>query len=449
MTVSVDAETVGAAIPDEFVGLSFEMESLFPDDQGKYYFHKENQPLIALFAVLGIKSLRVGGNTADRPNVPVPSGSDIDNLFEFARAAGVKVIYTLRLRKGDPEVAAQIAKYIMDHYRSDLACFAIGNEPNVFTQDYSVYRDEWRKYIELITSPEYAPSARFCGPSSTPGKAEWCRDFARDFGSSGRIAFIAQHAYPGGSGRRVIDPVAGREVMLSESWVKSYESFYESFVPTVSGLGLTYRIEETNNYFHGGAVDVSNTFAAALWGLDYMYWWASHGAIGLNFHTGDSVAAADATTPCQYASFTISTGGYKVHPIGYAIKAFGLGAHGNLVPLRISSNTEGIALTAYATKADDGTLYVTLISKETGPHPRDVNVTIVPAASFARAEVISLTSPDKNLAGTSGVTLGGAEIKEDASWSGSWTTLGNSSGKGEYTIFVSAVSANVVRLSVR
>ena len=66
--------------------------------------------------------------------------------------------------------------------------------------------------------------------------------------------------------------------MLSRTWVESYQRFYDSFANAAQADGLLFRIEETNSYFNGGAKDVSNTFASALWGLDYMHWWASHGA---------------------------------------------------------------------------------------------------------------------------------------------------------------------------
>ena len=57
-----------------------------------------------MFQQIGIKNLRVGGNTTDTPGIEVPRGDKIDRLFGFTRAAGVKVIYTLRGAggEGDP-----------------------------------------------------------------------------------------------------------------------------------------------------------------------------------------------------------------------------------------------------------------------------------------------------------------------------------------------------------
>ena len=46
----------------------------------------------------------------------IPDLQDIDRLFAFARAAGVKVIYSVRLQKNTPEEAAKITKYVTEKY---------------------------------------------------------------------------------------------------------------------------------------------------------------------------------------------------------------------------------------------------------------------------------------------------------------------------------------------
>jgi hypothetical protein len=445
VTITLDPKAPGAAIPPEFSGLSFEMEKMLPDQQGAWFFSPTNQPLLTLFKTLGIRSLRVGGNTADRPTVKVPAKADIDSLFAFARAAEAKVIYTLRLREGDPKQAAEIAKYVLDHYKSDLTCFALGNEPNVFAKEYPVYRGEWEKYMETITAPGLAPGARFCGPSATPGKTAWARDFLKDFGSSGKIALISQHAYPGGGGNKVTDPAAARDKMLSPEWLKGYERFYKSFAAAALSNGLPYRLEEANNFFNGGAKDVSDTFAAALWALDYLHWWAAHHANGINFHTGDKVAAGAQTTGCRYATFWTSPGGYNVHPIGYGIKAFALGGVGQLLPAKLKAG-DTLNFTAYGVLAPDKTLCVTLINKEHGPGARAAQAAIEAGRGYARGHVLFLTAPGGDVAAKTGVTLGASPIKDDGTWQGTWMPL-SPAPNGQFTLTVPASAAAIVRLS--
>jgi hypothetical protein len=447
VAITIDPNAPDAAIPERFSGLSYEMAIVLPDQRGRYYFSSANKHLVEMFRTLGIKMLRVGGNTADRPGIKFPEPPDLDNLFAFAQAAGVKVIFTLRLRESNPEDAVKVARYVMEHYKSDVVCFAIGNEPNVFAKTYDAYREELDKYMASIIA--VAPDAKFCGPSTTPGKAVWACDLANDYGHSGRIALITQHDYPGGSARKVTDTAAARDNMLSPAWLKHYEKFHDSFAPAAVSNRLAFRLEEANSFYNGGAKDVSDTFAAALWGLDYLYWWASHGADGINFHTGDSVAAGEENTPCRYASFRSSTSGYSVMPVGYALKAFDVGSHGQIVPLTFASNTEALNLTAYGVLAADKSVYVTIINKEHGAGARDAAVTLVPGDSYASGEMICLASLRGNVAATSEITFGGAPIRDDATWKGTWTPLSKPSPKGEFALKVPAATAAIIKLATQ
>jgi hypothetical protein len=211
--------------------------------------------------------------------------------------------------------------------------------------------------------------------------------------------------------------------------------------------GLPYRLEEVNNYFNGGATNVSNTFAAALWGLDFMYWWAEHQAAGLNFHTGDRVAAGSTLQPSKYTAFFSTTNGYVVRPLGYGIKAFNLGGHGKFVPMQISG-AENLNLRAHAVLGADKNIYVTLINNEHGENARAASVGLKGGTSFTQGEIISLTQSSNDVAATSGVTLGGAEIASDGSWAGTWKPLGNDK-IGVFAVTVPAASAVIVKLTQR
>ncbi len=456
VTVTVDLDHLGAAISPYFSGLSFETSLERPGDDGKRYFSADNKPLVTLFRTLGIRNLRVGGNTADRADLKAPDDSDIDALFGFAKAAGVNVIYTVRLKNGDPQADAQTIKYIADRYALQVLCYAIGNEPNVFAHGYTydAYSAAWKTFYDAIVAQ--VPNAMFCGPSTTPGKGAWVRSFAAQFGPTGHIAFVTQHAYPGGAGNKVTDPVAGRAKLLSASIENTDQDFYDGFVPAALAASLKYRIEEENNFFNGGAKDVSDTFASALWGLDFMYWWASHGCEGLNFHTGDFVSAGQKLNPCKYTAYMTAPGGagYDVHPLGYGIKAFDLGAHGRIAPVKIE-NAGGLNLTAYAVLNDDRSLCVTLINKELAPGTPDAAAAPNPAGSrdarvtidmpgYGSAKTIFLTAPGSDVAAKTGITLGGASIKDDGAWEGNWTSVAGSNGR--FVMAVPAASAVVVKL---
>jgi len=61
VTVALSPNNPGAAIPQDFNGVSYETSALL----GGNYFRSSNQPLLRMFSLLGIKDLRIGGNTSD------------------------------------------------------------------------------------------------------------------------------------------------------------------------------------------------------------------------------------------------------------------------------------------------------------------------------------------------------------------------------------------------
>jgi len=462
VAISVDAKNPGSTIAPGFTGLSFEISLLRPNEAGIYYFRPDNLPLINLFHTLGIKNLRIGGNTADRNVRQLPGEADLDSFFMFAKAAGVKVIYCLRLHDGDPQAAAATAKYIMDRYAAQMDCFSIGQEPSAYPPgqndtrpnsermgaanekyQYSTYRVEWKKFADAIIAA--VPDVKFCGPS-VHNNADWARKFMADFSYSNHVALITEHLYPGGAGGKIPSPEIGRDRMLGDDFIGRYEKLHDGFVPLAISNGLPYRLEEVNNYFNGGATNVSNTFAAALWGLDFMYWWAAHDAAGVNFHTGDRVAAGSALQPSKYTAYYTATNGYNVRPLGYGIKAFALGSHGKFMPAKIS-NPDHLNLSVYPVLGDDGNLYLTIINKEHGATARAAEISITQTgAGFLRGQIISLTAPDNDVAAMAGETLGGASIQNDGSWTGTWTPL-TTEKTGSVAVKIPSASAAVIRLA--
>src|SRR5579859_1553126 len=234
VTVTLAPKNAGAAIPADFVGLSFETSALLPDSSGQHAFRPTNQPLTDIFKSLGIKSLRIGGNSVDQDTVAIPSNADIDNLFGFAQAAGVKVIYSLRLKSNNPAGAAAIAKYVMEHYSSTVECLSIGNEPTMYLASSSVYNDEFTAYEKAILAS--SPNAKLCGPSSTPGKVEWAADFANHFAHASQINHVLHHEYFGGNGQKITGAEA-RDKLLAPAMLDSYKSKYDKLAPAVPSDG--------------------------------------------------------------------------------------------------------------------------------------------------------------------------------------------------------------------
>lgn len=451
VAISVDTTALGTKIADDYAGLSYETKIELPDPQytNSYYFRDDNAALIKMFQTLGVKNLRVGGNSVDGLAVSIPQQADIDSLFKFAKAAGVRVIYSFRLRGGgDPKGSADQAKYISDNYADSLACFSIGNEDDVYIHSYNELKNDYQPIYDAINA--VVPNAKYCGPGLTSNSKPWAHDFADDYWSSGKLIYITQHEYAGGAGGKVTDPVAGRDEMLSPEWQQKYADYNDKFGAPLTAKGIPWRLEEANNFYNGGAKDVSNSFAAALWGLDYLYFYAAHGGVGINFHNGDHVAAGqDMTAPCRYASFTTADDGYKAHPLAYGIKVFTLGSKGQLVGSTVTpdSSASDMNLACYSVLGDDKSLYVTIINKEHGPTGRDADVTIKPSSPFTQGQTIALTVPNNDPAAQDGMTLGADSIHDDGTWKEQWTPLTIAAGASSVEVKVPACSVLLVKLT--
>jgi hypothetical protein len=461
VAISVEANQPGPTIAPAFAGFSYEVKMLLPDANGMRYFRGDNKPLLTLFRTLGIKSLRIGGNTSDRDAKQLPSEADLDSLFAFAKAADVKVIYCLRLRNGDPSSAAKTAKYITDHYAPWVDTFSIGQEPSAYPvaavddrpagermgatnekYKYPTYRDEWKRFADVIVAA--VPGIKLCGPS-VHNNGEWARHFIEDFGRSNHVTLITEHLYPGGAAGKLPSAEVGRDRMLSDDFTRAYQKLYDSFVPQAKAVGLPYRLEEVNSYFNGGALGSSNTYSAALWGLDFMYWWAAHDAVGLNFHTGDRVSMNNSYQPSRYAAFISNEDGFEVRPLAYGMKAFDLAAHGHFVPVTVVTDQNANA-TAYAVASEDHALYVTVINREHGVTPHDLAVSIKVGDKAKTAKVMTLKQANSDVSATDGISLGGGPIAAGGTWAGKWEALPAASADGVVAVHVPAASAAIVRI---
>ena len=408
LVIALDPTEAGAPIPDDFLGASYETSTLI----GGAYFAPGNAALRRTIATLGLAHLRIGGNEADTG--PQPTAADVAAFTGFATAADLPAIYTLRLATDDPAAAATVARQVLATGAVD--CLAIGNEPSFYLADYPTYAAAVRAYMAAIADPR----ARYCGPDVL-GSPDWVARFAADFApASANVHFY----YGDGTAIAAAD---ARDQLLSPALLERYAADRAALAPRV-------RISEANSFYSGGCPGASDAFASALWGLDYLWWWAAHEAAGIDLHTGDHVSGASTT----YALFTTAGAGYHVHPLGYAVVAFALAGHGRRVPVALASD----AVTAYAALAADGHLWLTLVNKTHDAASSDLAIGVRPGPGFASARAWRLAAGG-DVAARDGVTLGGAPIADDGSWAGAPETTAFS---GELAVTLPAASAVVIAL---
>lgn len=427
VTVSVAAADSGPDLASRFLGLSYETSMVSPKN-GRYYFAEQDQALLNVFRTLGIKSLRLGGNAVDDARVPVPQEKDIDQLFQFARAAGVKVIYSFRLKDGNPAESARLASHIAAHYADLLDTFAIGNEPELYKPKptYAEFFAWWKPHYDAIL--KFVPQAKFDGPSGYGNKpGGFALSFAADVFPEGHLAMVSDHHYFLGPGRVMeTNPPATRAKFLSNQVHENYEKSYDRLTAPLALQKIPYRMDELNSCSSGGAKDASDTYAATLWALDCTHWWAAHHIMGMNYHTGESVGRDGGFAAANYAAFVHAPDGrgFVMRPQAYALLAFTQGAHGSPLETRIAS-PPAFNFIAYAFRDHDGSLSVTLINKSYGDHAQTASVVLQlpPGLDESTPESLELTQADQDVAAKNGVTLGGSAIDPQGIWPGKWTKI--------------------------
>jgi hypothetical protein len=128
------------------------------------------------------------------------------------------------------------------------------------------------------------------------------------------------------------------------------------------------------------------------------------------------------------------------------MKLFTLGSQGRLVPVKVASNPDNLNLAVYGTFTSGQTLCLTILNKEYGATGRPAKLVIDSGLPGARGKVIFMSAPAGDITAVDGVTIGGAEIKEDGSWNGKWSDLPATSPEGSMTIVIPAASAAVIEL---
>jgi hypothetical protein len=154
---------------------------------------RSNTQLITLFRNTGLRHLRLGATGSASSGTRNLSHEDIDSLFAFARAADIKVLYSLHFLEGVPT-----AKYVMDHYRPYLDCFAFDNEPDgrlneggsgAAARGGQNYFVSWREFARSVVAA--VPGAKFAGPDAS-GRT-LVKRFVEAQKDSGMLALVTQH----------------------------------------------------------------------------------------------------------------------------------------------------------------------------------------------------------------------------------------------------------------
>ncbi len=413
--VTVHPQEPGLAIPQDFLGFSYEAPDLTRD-----YFDPNNLVLIRLLANLGKGTLRFGGNSVEftgwsRSGETKMAGwravltpADLDRLFAFSAKTNWPIILGLNLGHYDPKLFADEAAYAVRHGGRRLLALEIGNEPDAFmrngqrprTWGYTDFRREWGTYARAIRAR--APNAPLSGPTTCcKAGLRWFPRFLADEGHY--LVFATHHIYPMGAAASI--PPSSPEYasipnMLSPQLMERVASEVSQLVADARPYHLPVRIAETNSAWGGGKNGVSNVFAAGLWGADYAFTLAEQGAAGLNFHGG---------FVCRgYTPICIKDGHDHAQPLYYGMLLFHAATPGRIVPVQARSSAN---VAAHAVLAPNGDLSLVLINKDA---KQSVKARISGASSYARATLLRLEAP--SLDAEAKITFGRHAVAADGSW---------------------------------
>jgi Glycosyl hydrolase family 79 C-terminal beta domain len=444
LAVTVDATHPGRVIPTDFLGLSLETTALRSPA-----IQSTSPELVRLLRALGTGLLRVSGDSVDRTQwltaaarpapwaVAAVTPADLGNLATLARATGWRVLVGLDLGHEIASAVVDEARTAASTLGSSLAGLAIGNEPDLYTRrppvpfraplgNAALRPAGWgfEQYANEITHLRAAlagagVSAPQDGPDTATGA--WLDRYAAR--ETPGLAALTQHLYPLDRchGGRVVIPGPTIPSLLSARVGARETAQISGFMRAAVGHGVPLRIDETNSVACAGQPNTSDTFAAALWAVDFSLRAARQGVVGLNFHGGLGSCQRGGTilSPWYSPLCTLPDGRLRPRPEYYALLVLRSLERGAFVRVAYRTSHD---IAVYALRAPDASLRVVVDDMDTaagvrsgsglrGPMP--VRVTLRVDRSYRRGSVIRLTAPGADA--KQGVTLGGASVRPDGS----------------------------------
>jgi hypothetical protein len=420
VTVTFDSRHPLAPVPQDFLGLSFELASL-PQVAG----YAASGNLVALLRSLGPGVLRFGGVSADTRAAwtdratPLPGwatnavhAADFRALANLAAESGWHVVLTVGLGHFEPEAAARAVAAAKSALGGWLEAIEVGNEPNAWALhglrsepwtfvQYDAQVAAYRSAIEAV-----APGIPLAGPDTSGSSAFESWGLGEVINQ--RPALLTGHHYamrcnqqPAPTIARLLSPPTRQ---LEEASLLRYGS--------IAQQGETpFRLDETNNISCGGLAGISNTFASALWAVGYLTRAMTLGVVGVNLHGIPSNCGGYAPV-CAPTAEDLAAGVLRVQPEWYGLLLIRALVGDRPLPT-IATSTAQPNVQVTAMLAGDGRLHLVIVDDDP-PGARALAVHVRVGHSFGAASMLSLTAPSPGA--VSGVRLGGRSASPDGSW---------------------------------
>jgi hypothetical protein len=393
---------ITGVINNQYIGLSFESDTL---NSGNF---DNVGDLAQLLRNLGNSVMRFGGNSVDKSFRGINT-SALAGLVRLAKASGWAVLYSENLGEFNAARVTADAKEVGAALGRSLSAFACGNEPDQYTykgirpRTYteSDYLSEAAACFRAIRTG--APNAPLEGPDAA-ASPNWLAEYA--IKETGTVSWLGDHYYPLGCGLNGKSPAQAASTLLSPALTAKEVAKFTQAAADAKIAGAQLRMTETQSACSGGVQGVSDSYAAALWVIDYLLTGAEHGVHGMNFHGGLSSICQSYTPLCQ-----VGTNQYAAQPIYYGMLFTHLLGTGNLLSVTVSSSSPARNVTAFALKPriGDG---LRLIVENLSQYHTDVALAV--GGNPGTATVLHMTGP--SLLATSGVEIQDAMVGANGSF---------------------------------
>ena len=404
-------DSTSCIMPTDFLGLSYETPQLY----NPAYFAPSNKALVETFRNLAPAGvLRFGGSLSafsrwKRPGADFatikeetaiaaqrnwewklldPALSDpqtgaitpgaLKALRGFLDATGWRCIYGLNFGSGSIARAVDEADHVLRILGPRLLCFQLGNEVDFWAGNPLLrpnpypFEQYWREYENFVGAiRERHPNAPFAGPDVAVN-TDWMTRYAQL--ARGEALFASAHYYAMGPAS---DPAMNAERLLAANNPK-LEHLMASVADMTASTGMPFRMTEANSCFGGGKPGVSDSFASALWGLDFLLETASAGILGVDLHGGGEG---------YYTPIASEPDGPEPRPLFHAMQ---MAAHFCGTRLQRCQLATDANATAYLGE-QNGVRKLVIINKSTAPQMFAVRPALGPA--YDQAEALLMHAP--------------------------------------------------------
>ena len=466
----------GARVPRSFAGFSLEYHAV-PSFIGRT---RPNPIFARLVGELakgdnGAPTIRIGGNSTDETwwnptGAPRPPGirndltpAWIGTLGAWATATRTPLMLGVNLGLNDvPNTQAYAQALKQGLPPRTIAGLELGNEPDLYTRprtfavgarvmvrgqrrpdtyDYGQFRDELQIMRGALGA--VVPNTPVTAGGFATSAWEDAEDDILSQPGPGPYSFAA-HAY-------ALHTCEATRRRTRASYARSLLGA-NAFTPPITRMGqlaavaaahgTALRLSEANSANCGGVGGVSNAFAAALWGTDFLFGMAQAGVRNVDFHGFNGAFYA----PVEFGLRDGTQVG-RVRPLFYAMLLFNRATPKGAQLLPMGPNPPSATLKTWATIDPAGTRRVVVINKDT-TKARSLALRLPGSGDAARVERLRATS----VLSKDGITVGGQGY-------GQWTTDGELRGKatserlkrksGAFALTMPAGSAALVTVPVQ